>query len=191
MKKKSAISLGVLIVLCSCFLLRYRHKRAQSEQYAVYAAYITSRLTGESHSLGGRENLIVIQAVSKFTNYPFLLRGVSRDRRLRRIRPSTLLSFALANIRNETFRSRFVVPARYALASPQEVQKFDARGFSSRFPHNYGYITLSRIGFSSGFKQAAFYTEHICGLCGNGEFVLMQKVNGHWVVQEESYTWVS
>lgn len=191
MRKKLAISLGVLIVLCGCFLLRCRHKRGQSEQYAVYSAYIVSRSSGESHSLGGRESLFVILAVSRFTDCHYLRAGALRDRRLPSARTSTLFSFALANVHNEKFNSRFVLPTRYVLASSAEVQEYGTQDFSIRFPRNYGYITLSRIGFIPDFKQAVFYTEHICGLCGNGEFVLMQKVNGHWIVQEESYTWVS
>lgn len=190
-KKKLAILLGVLIVLCGCFLLRCRHKRGQSEQYAVYSAYIASRLTGESHSFGGREGLFVILEVSKFADHRFPLAGVSRARRLSSVRTSTLFSFALANVRDEEFNSKFVLPARYVLASSAEVQEYGTRDFLIRFPRNYGYITLSRIGFSADFKQAVFYTEHICGLCGNGEFVLMQEVNGHWIIQEESYTWIS
>ncbi len=191
MRKKLAISLGVLIVLCGYFLLRCRHKRRQSEQYAVYSAYIVSRSTGESHSLGGHESLFVILAVSKFAGHHFLLAGVSSARRLPSVRTSTLFSFALANVHDEKFNSKFVLPARYVLASSAEVQEYGTQDFSIRFPRNYGYITFSRIGFSPDFKQAVFYTEHICGLCGNGEFVLMQKVNGQWIVQEESYTWVS
>ena len=191
MRRKLAIALGVLIVLCGCFLLRCRHKRGQSEQYAVYSAYIVSRLTGESHSLGGREGAVVILAASKFADHRFLLAGVWRARRLPSVRTSTLFSFALANAHGEKFNSKFVLPDRYVLASSAEVQEYGTRDFLVRFPSNYGYITLSRIGFSADFKQAVFYTEHICALCGNGEFVLMQEVNGHWIVQEESYTWVS
>jgi hypothetical protein len=39
--------------------------------------------------------------------------------------------------------------------------------------------------------EALFYTEHLCPLCGRGEYVLMKKAYGHWNVEERYTTWVS
>src|SRR4051794_837188 len=47
---------GVLLHL----ILRPSPGRANQEQYSVYSAYIESGLTGESHSLGRKGDLVVI-----------------------------------------------------------------------------------------------------------------------------------
>ena len=41
------------------------------------------------------------------------------------------------------------------------------------------------------YGEAIFYPEHACGLCGEGKYVLMRKINGKWMVQGESGTWIS
>lgn len=54
-----------------------------------------------------------------------------------------------------------------------------------------GYYVFSNVGFNLAGDQALFYVDHICGLCGGGRYVLMQKVDGTWKVVEEDWTWIS
>jgi hypothetical protein len=54
-----------------------------------------------------------------------------------------------------------------------------------------GFIVLSGVGFNSTHTQAVFYIDHFCGLCGGGECVLMEKIDGSWQVRDEHFTWIS
>ena len=60
-----------------------------------------------------------------------------------------------------------------------------------RFPGNYGALTFARVAFNRSLTEAFFYTEHLCGLCGEGKFVYMLKTGGKWVVANTASTWVS
>lgn len=64
--------------------------------------------------------------------------------------------------------------------------------FEARFPNNLGYFVVSRIGLNLNKTEALLYIDHFCGgLCGGGEYVLMRKVNGVWLVADQLGTWVS
>jgi hypothetical protein len=60
-----------------------------------------------------------------------------------------------------------------------------------RFPQNYGYLTFSRVAFNRDLTEAFFYTEHVCGLRGEGRFVFVKKVIGVWIVDRTASTWIS
>jgi hypothetical protein len=55
----------------------------------------------------------------------------------------------------------------------------------------HGFLTFSSVAFNSDMTDALFYTEHLCGLCGGGEFVLMRKTGGNWMIANWYGTWVS
>jgi hypothetical protein len=182
--------------------IRRDPRRTIAEQYAVYSAYIRSRLMGESHDLGSTTDLTVIVRSttashtflrpSRFSEYRFL---ISRLTNAKRNMPAThrfsLVDFAISNLQSETFETRFDLPSRYVLVANEEAQRYGTRAYEEKFGHSYGYIALSKVGFNRDLTEALFYTARICGLCGGGEYVLMRKVNGHWAVAGESYTWVS
>lgn len=50
---------------------------------------------------------------------------------------------------------------------------------------------LSGVGFNLTRTEAVFYIDHFFGLCGGGRYVLMEKVNGGWLVRDEHYTRIS
>jgi len=57
------------------------------------------------------------------------------------------------------------LPARYEVATEQEMKLYPSEAF--------------------------FYTEHLCGLCGEGKFLYMRKTGGKWVVADTASTWIS
>jgi hypothetical protein len=63
--------------------------------------------------------------------------------------------------------------------------------FFRRFPDSYGVLTFSRVAFNHDLTEAFFYTEHLCGLCGEGKFVYMRKAAGKWTVAGSGGTWIS
>ena len=64
--------------------------------------------------------------------------------------------------------------------------------FYQKFPNSSGIIFFSNVGFNEQHDQAFIYAGRSCGgLCGEGEYVLLRKVNGRWVIQQEVGLWVS
>lgn len=173
-------------------------KLATAEQYSVLSDYISMGLTGESHDLGSRSGLVVVLKRTTVTNLLVSKNRLSEYRMLVTTLPFArhrlgltsswpIFSLLVRNIRSEQLEERMTIPAQYALATDAEI----ANGFPQRFPRNYGYLTFTRAGFNRDLTEAVFYTEHICGLCGEGKYVHMRKIDGKWVIQAESGTWVS
>jgi len=55
-----------------------------------------------------------------------------------------------------------------------------------------GYVQLSRVGFNETLDQAIVYVASVPGpMMGAGNYYLMQKKNGQWVIQEQVLAWVS
>lgn len=64
--------------------------------------------------------------------------------------------------------------------------------FYEAFPNSRGFFSLSRVGFSDDGTQALVYYEQECGsLCGVGEYVLLQKIEGRWIVIGVKGVWIS
>ena len=64
--------------------------------------------------------------------------------------------------------------------------------FYRAYPNSSGLIFFSQVGFNNRQDQAFLYMGRSCGgLCGVGEYVLLNKVNGEWVVSKEQELWVS
>jgi hypothetical protein len=162
--------------------------RVRSEKYAVYSAYLDSKLTGLSHDLGNPEGLSVIVGV---TIAPSVATLTNMKRNLPFIRSSTLRNFTLSNLQDEKLMRDFQISAKYVLITKEEARQSYTVDFLHKYPGSYGYVTFSKVGFNTDLTEALLYSEHICGLCGGGEYVLMQKIDGHWKIVGESSTWVS
>jgi hypothetical protein len=64
--------------------------------------------------------------------------------------------------------------------------------FYKKFPDSSGIIFFSKVGFNRRHDQAFVYAGRTCGsLCGSGEYVLLKKLNGNWVIQREHGLWAS
>ena len=64
--------------------------------------------------------------------------------------------------------------------------------YYKQFPGSQGLLTFSGVGFSADGTQAFFYFSNRCeGLCGTGDYVIMEKHDGRWVIQKEINMWVS
>jgi len=197
-----AFSLGVVALFAAHLVLRPNPDLAASEQYHVLSAYIEPNLTGESHDLGDRNGLVVIdgrttfseQSLSsnRFREYMSLVARMGHARAtIRQLRPSLVFEFWAANLRDVTLERRFELPARYEVATEEEMKLYPSQAFFARFPSSYGALTFSRVAFNRDLTEAFFYTEHLCGLCGEGKFVYMRKTGGKWVVADTASTWIS
>lgn len=64
--------------------------------------------------------------------------------------------------------------------------------FYKKYPKSFGLMYFSKVGFNDRHDQAFVYVGRSCGgLCGAGKYVLLNKVNGEWVVTDEQGLWVS
>ena len=64
--------------------------------------------------------------------------------------------------------------------------------FYQKYPHSSGLVFFSNIGFNAQHTQAFVYGGYMCdGLCGQGRYFLLEKVNGKWQIIQEQGLWVS
>jgi hypothetical protein len=182
--------LTVTLVAVGLYLLGHRSSDIEAEQYAVYSAYLSSEIRENAHDYGsGSGDFIVL--IQEKTTTPWA--GLPRLRRLKADIPN-LSDFTLANciVRNATAESLtrdLRLPVQYELLPESDLQNFES--LQKRFPLHFGYVTLSRVGFNRDFSQALFYTDHFCGLCGGGGYVLMEKTLGRWQMKAFLSAWVS
>lgn len=179
--------LGVLTVLllfvATVFIVRWPNSRlAATEQYAVYSAYLESEITENFHDYGTRKGFVLL--IQDRTTPARV--AAPRFRRLKTDAPTlqdaTLMNFVGLNLVSQVLAKRFRLPVNYELLSEEQLVK----------PGSYAeYVTLSRVGFNKDLSQALFYTEHICGLCGGGGYVLIERRFGQWRVKVFLSTWVS
>ena len=176
--------------------------RAEAEQYRVFSDYLSTGLAGFSHDLGTRNGITVIlgrttvtaMLVNKnwFNEYSALIGTLSLARdTLPLMSEWPMVNLLVTNLRSEQLREQFTLPGRYVFATQAETALYGTRAFEERFPGNYGYLTFTRVGFDRKLTEAVFYTEHVCGLCGEGKYVYMRKLHGKWVIQAVAGTWIS
>jgi hypothetical protein len=173
-------------------------ERNADEEYAVYSAYLSESLLNDSHdwSVGGPVQVVVKDTTKVGGNLRLGALYVLDSRvHFDKLHTSTRASYLVRNSFQTRILPKFVLPSRatVALASQSDIQpnSYGSPEFEKKFPHNLGFITLSGVGFNPTRTQAAFYIDHFCGLCGGGRYVLMERVNGSWRVQDEHYTWIS
>ncbi len=64
--------------------------------------------------------------------------------------------------------------------------------FYEQYPGAPGITTISQVGFNNTFDQALVYVGTMSHwLAGAGYFVLLDKVNGAWVVNQKVMSWIS
>jgi hypothetical protein len=64
--------------------------------------------------------------------------------------------------------------------------------FYEQHPDAPGITTLSRVGFNNTLDQALVYVGTMSHwLAGAGYYVLLKKVNGSWIVDQQMMTWIS
>ena len=173
-------------------------KRDAHEQYAVYSAYLSEKILNDAHdwSVDSPIQVVIINRTkSGGTSRLWLLNLLDRRIDFERLEKSTSASYLIRNLLSNRLEPNFSLlnRAKVVLASQAKIEflSYGSHEFQKEFPHNMGYVTLSAVGFNSGHTQAVFYIDHFCGLCGGGQYVLMEKVNGSWHVLDEHSTWSS
>ena len=67
--------------------------------------------------------------------------------------------------------------------------------YYAEYPQSQGFIQFSAVGFNKDQTVAVVYMGYgCCGLCGAGQFYVLEKVNGKWKPfkwEGESCSWIS
>jgi hypothetical protein len=64
--------------------------------------------------------------------------------------------------------------------------------FYDKFPNSTGFVELTRIGFNERKDKVIVYVENYCGgLCGDGNYLLLEKINSKWKITKRKEIWVS
>jgi hypothetical protein len=162
-------------------------RHGEGDETGVYRAV----LSGARYS--GRT--IVVQEMSnrgdELMNKIEQARGVSgeaiRDYKLRNLEPGSLRWIGSISPRIE-----FLSEDEIDRIFPEDASVYPWTDFYKRFPGSSGLVSLSKIGFNNDHTQAIIYVANVCGgLCGSGEFVVLKKVRGRWVVDRTDQLWVS
>jgi len=109
---------------------------------------------------------------------------------------TTLDAFREVNGQRTTFQHSFSLAFDYEVLDESQLEIVLKTGgwpaFYKRFSGSPGIMKLSRVGISADGNQALFSASHECGgLCGGGEYVVMEKRDGRWLIEREIEMWMA
>jgi hypothetical protein len=79
-----------------------------------------------------------------------------------------------------------------AVYKPDQSETLKVKELKSLLQKSWGVITLSRVGFDGSHKHAVVYAQlTYCGLCGEGEFIYLEKEGKGWHIVGRTLTWIS
>jgi hypothetical protein len=194
-KKLFFVFLAIFLSACTSkltFTPTPSSEQIDVEQQAVYAALLNSLYSAKSYvimdttatSPGG-----VGDTASILDNIILNMRAVDR---------LTADSFRLRNDAAYPVDPRMSLGSPYVLLSQDGMSKLFGQNrdgwqlFYEQYPDAPGITTISRVGFNTKFDQALVYIgTQSHWLAGAGYYVLLDKVNGTWVVDQQVMSWIS
>lgn len=110
----------------------------------------------------------------------------------------TIDDYQLKNEEKQKLENNFSVRSKIIFISEKEENQLFRKGqdgwakFHKKYPKAKRMISFSRVGFNKEQTQALVNVSMGCGwLCGEGSFIILQKENGKWVIQQNIGLWVS
>lgn len=188
------LALTVLVALAIGNLPSQR--QIEQERYAVYSAYITQGLTGESYSFRRADDLVLIldSTAESVERSPVnrIRMGLgtlfARSDRFQAVPWAHFLHLGLGRLFPHRLAPLFRIPAPYELISEEIAWSKD---LYTRYPRSYGFLSFSPHCVRLNPNHRFLSVDHICGLGGGGEYVFMRKVDGRWLVESTYSTWIS
>jgi len=114
------------------------------------------------------------------------------------LQQATLDAFRKVNAQQEFLRRSLHPSIDYEVVTSAQLEPIFCHhcgfwpAYYKQFPGSQGLLTFSGVGFSVDGTQAFFYFSNRCeGLCGTGDYVIMEKRDGRWAIQKEINMWVS
>ena len=128
---------------------------------------------------------------------PWAQTASSLQNKVPALQQTTIDAYRRVNAQQAFLRRSFCPPIEYELVDSTQLDAiFKKSGwwpaYYKQFPGSQSILTFSRVGFSAGGTEALFYLSNRCGdLCGTGEYVVMEKRDGRWVIGKEIEMWIS
>ena len=210
-KNLTTILLSLLLALASC---NRGHspvapKREMSAaEYEVLTAWIDSTFTGKERVAKGLTKIVVFDTTDSDDDH--LLKDengqpIPREKMAESLRKkdpalqqAALDAFQRVNTQQAFLRRSLHPSIDYQLVTAAQLDSIFCKhcGFwpeyYKQFPGSQGLLIFSGVGFSADGTQAFFYFSNRCeGQGGAGDYVIMEKHDGRWVIQKDIGMWVS
>jgi hypothetical protein len=179
---------------CLCSAQSVENATVEREEYAVYSAMIPEAY-GDDESrfmvITNPTSLWPHQISEKDFQFRYPTPVVSQE---------TLDDFLSRNKTNRWLTRNFDLKVDYVLVDFEEIKRLisfsnpldDWKNFFKQYPAAHGFINFSRVGFDQQMSQALVYAGWRCpGLCGQWEFILMEKSNHFWKIVNRANRTVS
>jgi hypothetical protein len=188
-----------VLFLCACSLQKTEPTRLTptvtpdpiSEEDQVYAALVAAKFPGGMLVIMDHTQTDISGLASPET-YQYTKDSLSN------LSEETFADFKVRNDASYPLRANMQLGGSYLLFSEQDRQelfKINQSGwdvFYNRYPDAPGILTLSRVGFNSTQDQALVYMGIMSHwLAGSGNYILLKKVDGAWVIDQQVMSWVS
>jgi len=184
---KWTLSLPIVIAAtaCLCPAQSVENTAIQREEYIVYSAMIPeeyAEFESRFMLITNSTSLWAHQIAKKDFQFLYPAPVVSQE---------TLDDFLLRNKTNRWLTRKFDLHVEYVLNDYEEIKRLigfsnpldDWKDFFKQYPAAHGFIHFSRVGFNQHLNQALVYAGWRCpGLCGQWEFILLEKSNHVWKV---------
>jgi len=177
-------------------------------EYEVLTAWIDDTFTGKQRVGKGVVKVVIFDTTDSDDDHllkddngrpiPWKTMADSLRKKDPALQQSALDAFRKVNAQQAFFRRSLHLAIEYELVSSAQLEPIFCYhcgfwpAYYKQFPGSQGLLTFSGVGFSADGTQAFFYFSNRCeGLCGTGDYVVMQKHDGRWVVQKDIGMWVS
>jgi hypothetical protein len=167
-------------------------EQMDAEEQAVYAALLQKLYSASSYVIMDTTST----APGGVADTAATLERILVD--MQGVDPLTADSFSSRNVDSHPVHASMDLGASYVLLSQAEMNSFFGpnrdgwQSFYNQYPDAPGITTVSRVGFNTSLDQALVYIGTMSHyLAGAGYFVLLKKVNGAWIVDQQVMTWIS
>jgi hypothetical protein len=210
-RKPTTILLWLVLALAGC---NRGHspvspkREISAAEYEVLTAWIDATFSGKERVGKGVVKVVIFDTTQSGDDellgdengqrIPWGKTAESLQKKDPALQSSALDAFRNVN-RQEALLHRSLHPAiDYELVTSAQLEPIFCKhcgfwpAFYKQFPGSQGLLEFSGVGFSSDGTQAFFYFSNRCeGLCGTGDYVIMEKRDGRWVIQKDIGMWVS
>jgi hypothetical protein len=162
------------------------------EEAAVFASLLTKMYQNRGYVIMGTTATSLTGVDNTAATLDYVLQNIHS------VDPATFDSFKIRNQSAGSLRADMDLGSPYTLLSQAARNQIFGQNqsgwdvFYNHFPQAPGITTLSRVGFNSAFDQALVYIGTQSNWqVGNGYYVLLKKVNGTWVIDQQVMIWVS
>lgn len=167
-------------------------KQMDSEQQVIYAFLLTNTYQHKGYVLMDTTST----GVTSVDNTAQSLDYVQQN--MHSVDPETLNSFRERNDQAYPISADMDLGFPYTLLSQAGRQKIFGENqsgwevFYERYPQAPGITTLSRVGFNASLDQALVYIGTQSNwLAGSGYYILLNKLDGAWKIDQRVMTWIS